>query len=82
MAVVVMPDRIVIPKSVLLVEIVRRCLFDECNGVNSIGMTKEEAIAYRGFECIHCESWNDDQLSETDIPEWWPEIYDRKALDL
>lgn len=77
MAVVVMPDRIVIPKTVLLVEIVRRCLFNECEGVNSIGLTKEEAIAYRGFECIHCERWNEDQLTESEIPEWWPDILNR-----
>jgi hypothetical protein len=77
MAVVVMPDRIVIPKSVLLVEIVRRCVFDECNGANSIGLTKDEAIAYQGFECVHCEKWNDDQLRESEAPEWWAEIRGR-----
>jgi hypothetical protein len=37
-------------------------------------LTKEEARAYNGFECSRCERWNEDALTERDIPEWWEEL--------
>jgi len=69
-----MPDTFVFHRTVLLIEISRRCSFAECNAGNSIGLTKEEASDYLGFECIHCQRWNEDKLSENDVPEWWSEI--------
>jgi hypothetical protein len=65
---------ITIKREVLLVEIDRRCSFAECNGRNFLGLTKPEVLNYEGFECIHCKQWNDDSLSERDIPEWWHEV--------
>jgi hypothetical protein len=69
-----MTDTFVFPRVVLLVEISRRCLFAECKAENSLGLTKEEARDYLGFECIRCQRWNEDNLSQRDIPEWWSEI--------
>jgi hypothetical protein len=69
-----MKSRIVIPREVLLVEIERRCRDKECNARTRIGLTKEEARAYCGFECERCgRSW-DDVLAERDVPEWWEEL--------
>ncbi len=66
---------IVIPREVLLVEIERRCALDaDCNARSRIGLTKEEARAYTGFTCERCERWNEDSLSERDVPEWWEEL--------
>jgi hypothetical protein len=66
---------IIIPREVLLVEIERRCAVDaECNARTRIGLTKEEARAYSGFTCERCERWNEDVLSERDVPEWWEEL--------
>jgi hypothetical protein len=63
-----------IPRDVLLVEIERRCPDARCNARTRIGLTKEEARAYCGFECESCErSWDDD-LTERDVPEWWEEL--------
>jgi len=62
------------PRRVLLVEIERRCKFSDCAGRNRIGLTKQEAIEYVGFECILCERWNDDALNYSDAPDWWDEI--------
>jgi hypothetical protein len=62
------------PRHLLLVEIERRCQFPDCDARNLIGLTKQEAIEYRGFECFDCESWNDDNLRPTDVPDWWEEI--------
>ena len=59
------------PRESLLVEIERRCFFPECEGRNQLGLTKTEAFEYRGFNCTHCEQWNDDRLSQTEIPESW-----------
>ncbi|HSQ24148.1 MAG TPA: hypothetical protein VLN44_07055 [Pyrinomonadaceae bacterium] len=59
------------PREPLLVEIERRCAFPDCAGKNQIGLTKSEAIEYRGFECAQCERWNDDWLSEREIPDAW-----------
>ena len=60
------------PRELLLVEVARRCR--GCGGPARLGLTKAEARAYQGFECEHCESWNDDALTEQDIPEWWEEL--------
>ncbi|HEX8000033.1 MAG TPA: hypothetical protein VF528_16720 [Pyrinomonadaceae bacterium] len=66
---------LVIPREVLLVEIERRCSVDaECNARARIGLTKEEARAYCGFTCERCERWNEDILTERDVPEWWEEL--------
>jgi hypothetical protein len=40
----------------------------------AIGLTKSEAARYVGFECNHCQRWNDDKLTPKDIPDWWDEI--------
>lgn len=67
-------SRIVIPRDVLLIEIERRCQDAQCNARTHIGLTKEEARAYCGFECERCgQSW-DDVLSERDVPDWWEEL--------
>ena len=71
--------QILIPRGVLLVEIERRCQAAECQARTRIGLTKEEARVYCGFECERCgRSW-DDLLSERDVPEWWEEL---KITDL
>jgi hypothetical protein len=67
-------EPIVIPRDVLLVEIDRRCSFADCDGRVAIGLTKGEAARYDGFECNHCQRWNDDKLTSKDIPDWWDEI--------
>jgi hypothetical protein len=66
--------RLVIPRSVLLIEIERRCRLPECKAKTRIGLTKAEARAYTGFECEGCKGWNQDTLSERDVPDWWEEI--------
>ena len=60
------------PREVLVIEIERRCIFVDCHGRNQIGLTKAEAIEYRGFHCSHCERWNDDQLKQSEVPDSWP----------
>jgi hypothetical protein len=65
---------IVIERQVLLFEIERRCSFPECNQRVFVGLTKQEAIDYAGFECTLCERWNDDSLTKNDVPDWWDEI--------
>ena len=67
-------ERIVTRREILLVEIDRRCLFADCNARVLIGLTKQEAILFGGFECLSCCRWNEDSLSEKDIPDWWNEI--------
>ena len=62
------------PREVLLVEIERRCADPACNARAFVGLTKDEARAYEGFECPRCERWNEDTLGERDIPEWWEEL--------
>ena len=59
------------PREVLVIEIVRRCTFVDCALRNQIGLTKAEAIEYRGFHCSHCERWNDDQINQWELPESW-----------
>jgi hypothetical protein len=66
--------RIVTPRQVLLVEIERRCSNSECNFKNRIGLTKDDAQAYLGFECERCQHWTADVLTERDVPDWWDEI--------
>ena len=67
-------QQIVFPREVLLVEIERRCADEHCNAKNRIGLTKEEARAYHGFECVRCERRHDDTLTERDVPDWWEEL--------
>jgi hypothetical protein len=59
------------PQEVLLVEIERRCRFADCEARNTIGLTKPEAIGYRGFECVKCERWNDDTVAPEALPDSW-----------
>ena len=63
-----------IERQVLLFEIDRRCNFADCNQRVLLGLTKAEALNYRGFECSFCERWNEDSLTQTDVPDWWDEI--------
>ncbi|HEY6189170.1 MAG TPA: hypothetical protein VIW80_16070 [Pyrinomonadaceae bacterium] len=66
--------RIGIPRRVLLLEIERRCSDPQCNTRAQIGLTKEDARLYCGFECEQCKRWTSDSLSERDIPDWWEEL--------
>jgi hypothetical protein len=66
--------QIVCPREVLLIEIERRCAADACRAQNRIGLTKEEARAYRGYTCVRCERRYEDVLTERDIPDWWEEL--------
>jgi hypothetical protein len=66
--------QIIFPREVLLVEIERRCADERCNAKNRLGLTKEEARAYRGYTCARCERWHEDILTERDIPDWWEEL--------
>ena len=59
-------------RELLLVEVARHCR--ECGGPARLGLTKAEARAYGGFECERCESWNEDELAEQEVPEWWEEL--------
>ena len=65
------PQRFYFPREVLLVEVERRCHFPDCAARNLIGLTKAEAIEYRGFDCSKCERWNDDTLNPEALPESW-----------
>ena len=67
-------SKIVIPRELLLIEIERRCRIPDCDAKICIGLTKDEARSYTGFECVRCKEWNADLLSERDVPEWWEEI--------
>ena len=69
-----MNRQIVFPREVLLVEVERWCGDHACNARTRLALTKAEAAGYTGFECERCERWNDDALSERDIPEWWEEL--------
>jgi hypothetical protein len=59
------------PRETLLVEIERYCSFPECRWHNLVGLTKSEAIEYRGFDCAKCERWNDDTVDPAELPESW-----------
>ena len=63
--------RFYFPREVLLVEIERYCQFPDCAARNLIGLTKSEAIEYRGFDCAKCEHWNDDKVDPGALPESW-----------
>lgn len=63
-----------IPRDVLLVEIERRCRDQHCAAKTRIGLTKEEARAYCGFECERCGKYWEDALTERDAPEWWEDL--------
>lgn len=63
-----------IPREILLVEIDRRCFFPGCNARTLVGLTQQEASDYRGFECSVCKRWNDDNLSDKDVPDEWNAI--------
>ena len=63
--------RIVTPRELLLVEVERWCGDHACNARTRLPLTKAEARDYTGFECPRCERWNEDALTERDIPEWW-----------
>jgi hypothetical protein len=69
-----MRSKIVIPREVLLIEIERRCRDAACGARTRVGLTKEEARAYCGFECERCGREWDDALAERDAPEWWEEL--------
>ena len=56
-------------RELLLAEIVRRRR--ECDAQARVGLTKEEARVYHGFERARREAWNEDELWERDTPEWW-----------
>jgi hypothetical protein len=66
--------RIVTPREVLLLEVERWCRDHTCNARTRLSLTKAEARVYTGFECSRCERWNEDALTERDIPEWWEEL--------
>ena len=66
--------RIVFPRELLLVEVERRCGGAGCGARVRLPLTKQEARVYTGFECERCGLWNEDELSERDIPEWWEEL--------
>ena len=59
------------PRATLLIEIDRRCAFPDCEARNQIGLTKQEAIEYRGFDCFQCERWNEDRVSQSELPDSW-----------
>ena len=59
------------PRDVLLIEVERYCSFPDCRARNLLGLTKSEAIEYRGFDCVKCERWNDHALSADALPETW-----------
>lgn len=69
-----MKSRVIFPREVLLVEVERWCGDHACNARTRLSLTKDEARAYTGFECVRCERRNDDALVERDIPEWWEEL--------
>ena len=66
--------RVVTRRELLLVEVERRCGEAECGARTRLGLTKEEARSYTGFECEKCGALNPDALTERDIPEWWEEL--------
>jgi hypothetical protein len=65
------PQKFYFPRETLLVEIERRCRYPDCEARNLIGLTKSEAIEYRGFECSKCQRWNDDTVNPDTLPESW-----------
>ncbi len=47
------------PRTTLLIEI------------DQIGLTKQEAIEYRGFDCFQCKRRNEDRVSRSELPDSW-----------
>jgi hypothetical protein len=64
-------QRLHFPRETVLVEIERRCASPDCETRNQVGLTKAEAIEYRGFECSKCKRWNNDRVNELELPETW-----------
>ena len=62
------------PRELLLVQVERWCGDHACNARTRVSLTKAEARDYTGFECSRCERWNEDALTERDVPEWWEEL--------
>ena len=69
-----MKSKVIFPRELLLVEVERWCGDHACNARTRLPLTKAEARGYAGFECSRCERWNEDALTERDIPEWWGEL--------
>lgn len=67
-------NHLLFTRRLLLIEVERYCLFSGCEAKVSVALTKQEAIDYRGFRCSACERWNDDYLTEKDVPEWWADL--------
>jgi len=59
------------PRTTLLFEIERRCAFPDCDARNQIGLTKQEAIEYRGFDCFQYGRRNEDRVSQSELPDSW-----------
>jgi hypothetical protein len=59
------------PRTALLVEIEWHCAFPDCKARNQVGLTKQEAIEYRGFACFQCERWNEDHVKQSELPASW-----------
>jgi hypothetical protein len=73
--------RIGVRSRVLLIEIERRCADAHCNARVQLGLTKEEARLYCGFECEQCKRWHSDALVERDVPDWWEELKARMKAE-
>lgn len=71
-------NRFVVPREVLVVEVERRC--QACQARNFIGLAKDEAGEFCGFECERCAQWSEAFLLERDAPEWWEELQ-REGFD-
>jgi hypothetical protein len=70
---------ITIKREVLLIELERRCSIADCIARNFIGLTREEALSYHGFECSECEQWNEDSLKRSEIPDSWDDVNQETA---
>lgn len=73
--------RIELRRELLLIEIERRSSNGLCRARARIGLTKEEACLYRGFECERCGRRTKDALSQSDVPEWWEELSNSASLN-
>ena len=69
------------PREVLLIEIERYCSFPDCKARNQVGLTKEEAIEYRGFDCSKCQRWNEDTITIDALPESWTDASPHEAVN-
>ncbi|HXM50611.1 MAG TPA: hypothetical protein VN956_22405, partial [Pyrinomonadaceae bacterium] len=59
------------PRTTLVIEIDRRCVFPDCAARNQISLTKQEAIEYRGFDCFQCKRRNEDRVRRSELPDFW-----------